>query len=270
MRLFAAPLLWPQRLYVFFADAVLAYRALFTWLEPQVYVMLKVIQPLFEMSLFVLIAQAATGETGYAAVGNAMRLCSVSATYGIMTMMRNERYFGTLKHILATPTTKFSIFLGRGFIHTIDGLVTVTVGFVFGYLVLGLPLDRVNLGLLALAMLVTSFSMCGLGLVLGTFGLALRDVNLLLNVIYASFFVLVGVNFPVDVLPWPLPLVSRVLPLTRGLEAARALVDGTAIAGVWPLIGGELLVGLTYVAGSYALFLVMETVARRTGSLDLF
>jgi ABC-type polysaccharide/polyol phosphate export permease len=43
-----------------------------------------------------------------------------------------------------------------------------------------------------------------------------------------ALYIFSGVNFPVDVLPKSLQLISYGLPLTRGIQAARLAMDGAA------------------------------------------
>jgi hypothetical protein len=60
------------------------------------------------------------------------------------------------------------------------------------------------------------------------------------------------------------------LPLTRGIQAARLLVRGASLAEVRPQLGGELAVGLVYALIGFALFSWFENQARRRGSLEAF
>jgi uncharacterized membrane protein YedE/YeeE len=60
------------------------------------------------------------------------------------------------------------------------------------------------------------------------------------------------------------------LPLTRGIIAAREIVDGAGLMDVAPLLLGELAVGLAYFIIGYILFAVFEVVAKRRGTLEVF
>ncbi len=64
--------------------------------------------------------------------------------------------------------------------------------------------------------------------------------------------------------------VSAVLPLTRGIRSARLLVKGASLAEVWPLLAGELAIGLIYALAGFALFSRFEAQARRRGTLEAF
>jgi len=71
-------------------------------------------------------------------------------------------------------------------------------------------------------------------------------------------------------LPSWIQAVSYALPLTRGILAARAIVGGADLFEVAPLLLGELSVGLVYFVVGYILFAVIEVVAKRRGTLDVF
>jgi hypothetical protein len=63
---------------------------------------------------------------------------------------------------------------------------------------------------------------------------------------------------------------SSVLPLTRGISAARLLVQGAGFAEVMPLLLGELAVGLVYALLGYLLFAIFEVEAKKRGTLEVF
>jgi ABC-2 type transport system permease protein len=63
---------------------------------------------------------------------------------------------------------------------------------------------------------------------------------------------------------------SSVLPLTRGISAARLLVQGASLAEVMPLLLGELAIGLVYALLGYLLFAVFEVEAKKRGTLEVF
>lgn len=79
-----------------------------------------------------------------------------------------------------------------------------------------------------------------------------------------------GANIPLDRLPAWMQTVSTALPLTRGIQAARLLVGGASLVEVWPLLLGELAVGLVYALAGFALFSWFEAQARRRGTLEAF
>jgi len=65
-------------------------------------------------------------------------------------------------------------------------------------------------------------------------------------------------------------LIASCLPLTRGVQAAREVGSGAALAQVSGLLAGELAVGLIYALVGYALFAWLEHQARRGGLQEAY
>ncbi len=81
---------------------------------------------------------------------------------------------------------------------------------------------------------------------------------------------LCGVNFPVSRLPEWLQMISLLLPMTRGVQAARLALVGAPVGQILPLLVGEILVGLVYVLAGYLVFRWFEEFARRGGLQEAY
>lgn len=79
---------------------------------------------------------------------------------------------------------------------------------------------------------------------------------------------MVGVNFPIEALPGVLSKISYGLPLTRGVMAARLLLNGAAWSDISSLVAGEALVGGIYILIGYVIFLIIEKRSTISGTLD--
>jgi ABC-2 type transport system permease protein len=79
-----------------------------------------------------------------------------------------------------------------------------------------------------------------------------------------------GVNIPLAVLPGWMDAIGRCLPLTHGIEAARAVAAGSSLGDVAGLVATEAAVGAAYAAAAYLLFRVLEAESRRRAVLDTF
>ncbi|MCR4429257.1 MAG: ABC transporter permease [Caldiserica bacterium] len=253
-------------------EALLSYKALFSWLEPRAFIMLQVIQPMFEFTFFVFIALFFMGpeRAQFAAVGNAFRLVSVGSIWGLISSFRQERYSGTLKFVIGTPMPKLLVFLGRSFMHVLDSLFAVFMGLIYARLFFGVDFASANWGGLVLSIFSVVFSMLSFGSIFSALGLVMRDVNLLMNSLYALFIVFCGVNFPISYLPDFLRPIGQALPLTHGLTAARALIQGAQTSSVLAQLGLEILIGGIYLVLGLGLFIWMESTARKNASLDLY
>ena len=123
---------------------------------------------------------------------------------------------------------------------------------------------------LGAAVLVTTCSCVALGMLIGSVGLRARDVFFGANLVYFLMLLVCGVNVALDDLPGWLATIGRCLPLTHGIEAAREIATGAALADVAGLLLTEALIGLAYAAAAYVLFRVFEAEGRRRGSLETY
>jgi ABC-2 type transport system permease protein len=254
---------------IFVSGAWLAFVGLFQWLRPTDYVASKIIAPFTYMAFFVLLGVSATGRNTaeFYIVGNAIETASLSGFVAVTFAIVNERWFGTLTYLIASPANRLAVFLGRAFFNIFDGSLTVAICFLWG-VVLGLDLSRANLPALALTIVVVTISTSGLGFLVGSLGLMTPNVLFVVNVIFFLLLIFTGANIPLDKLdPW-MQAFSGALPLTRGIQSARLLVGGAPLVEVLPLLGGELLVGVAYTLAGYAVFRWFESRARARGTFE--
>ena len=259
-----------NNLRLFWQGTLLSYIALFHWLQPLTYAASKIVMPLAQILFFTLLGTFATGKDSahFYVIGNAMQIAAVSGIYGVVFSIGGDRWNGTLPYLFGTPANRIVLFFGRAFMHVIDGALGVVIGFVWGVVLLGLDLSHTNLLLLALVILVTTLSTCGLGLLMGCLGLITVNIMFINNTVYFVLLIFSGANVPVSALPGWMQAISQALPLTRGIAAARALIAGAGLAEVAPLLLGEFGVGLAYGFLGYLLFSWFETQAKRRGTLE--
>ncbi|MGB2896293.1 MAG: hypothetical protein WBB65_09030, partial [Anaerolineales bacterium] len=89
------------------------------------------------------------------------------------------------------------------------------------------------------------------------------------NTAYFMLLVLSGSNIAIDRLPSALQAVSNVLPLTRGIASARAIIDGATFQDVRPAMLEEIGIGMIYITCGYVLFRWIEVLARKRGTLEV-
>jgi ABC-2 type transport system permease protein len=257
---------------LFFMGALLSYKALFRWLRPAQYLATKIWNPLMYITFFVLLGEFATGDenTSFYVIGNAVQTTALSGIYGVTMSITGDRWEGTLIYLFATPANRMSMFFGRAVMHILDGMLGVFIGLIWGVLLFGLDLSKASPAALVLTILITTFSTAGLGLLLGCLSLLTRNVMLVNNTVFFLLLVFSGANVPLAKLPpWALA-ISQVLPLTRGIAATRLIVAGASLQEVWPLLRGELLIGLFYGMIGFVFFRWFERQARRRGTLEAY
>ena len=194
----------------------------------------------------------------------------MSGIYGMTMGIANERQYGTLQPLLATPANRLAIFSGRAMPFVANGLFVSAFGFAISWLLLDFRPAEGSVPPLVLAVFVTTCSCVALGMLIGSIGLRARDVFFGANLVYFLMLLVCGVNIANDDLPNWLGAIGRCLPLTHGIEAARQIAAGTPVSDVSGLLWTEAGIGLAYATAAYVLFRVFEAEGRRRASLETF
>jgi ABC-2 type transport system permease protein len=255
----------------FFVGGVIAYRGLFNWIRPSIYIPTMLGAPLFQLIFFTKLGEYAQAEdASFYIVGNAVQVCAMSSVYGMTMAVANERWFGTLGPLLASPANRAAVFLGRGVPVFANGLLVSAFGFAVGALLLGFRPGWSVVPALAAVVVVTALSCTAFGMLLGSIGLRAKDFFFAANLAYFLMLLFCGVNIPVESLaPW-MEAVSRCLPLTHGIIAAREVAGGATLGDVSGLVWTEALVGSCYAAAAFGLFRLLERESRRSAVLDAY
>jgi ABC-2 type transport system permease protein len=258
-----------RHLRLYFLEAWFSYRALFAWSTPSAYLITKLGFPFFTMLLFVFMGKfVGITDPVYIVIGNILLLPSMNGLSGVSMTIGGERQFGTLSYLLGSPAPRGPIFLGRALFHILDGFLTATIALPLAMLIFHLDLAQANFALLVFCILLIALTSSGMGFILGSISLVTRDGWMITSTLAMGLYILIGVNFPVDLLPSGLKLLSYCLPMTRGIMAARQALAGADWVTVAPLIYGEMLVGALYTLVGYTLFLFIEKRSMALGSLD--
>jgi ABC-2 type transport system permease protein len=254
---------------IFWNGGRISYTALFNWARPSIYIPTLLGAPTFQILFFAALGSYATGmDPAYFAIGNSVQVCSMAGIYGMTMAVANERWFGTLPALMASPANRAALFGGRFIPFIVNGFLVSAYGFALSWIFLGVRFDAATLGIIVLAMVVTAFSCSAIGAVQGGLSLRLRDGLFGANLLVFLFLLFCGVNIPLSALPEWMQAVSQVLPFTHGLQAVREAIDGASLAEVGGLIATEALIGLGYAVAAFFLFRWLERSAYRNATLD--
>lgn len=257
---------------IFFCQAYLSFQALFGWARPFAYLLVKIINPVFQLSFFCIMAKMVyqDQEIERYVLGNAIVLCSYNCVFGLGKALSQERYFGTLKTLIVSPSNNCVTFLQRGIIHIFDSIITVTVALIAGVILFQADFSDVNFFEFATILTVGIFAASSLGLLLASFGLFMDNLNMLLNIFGLCFLAFTGANYPLEKLPLLLRGLSMCLPLTRSISLGDVILAGGTIANRWDLLLGEFVIGVVYIFLGYNVFKICEKIARYKGNLDMY
>ncbi len=254
---------------LYFASAWYSYRALYAWQKFAPYISVKIVFPLAQMLLFIFMGRlAGLADPLYIVIGNILLLPSTNGVLGVSMTIHGERDFRTLPYLIASPAPRGPLFLGRSLVHIVDGLLSTVMALVLGVIAFHVDLSDSNLPLAILCILLLCITSCGMGLILGSLSLRTREAETISGMFVMTFYILSGVNFPVEILPKFLQVISYSLPMTRGIQAARLALQGADWSTVSGLFISELLVGIIYICIGYFMFTRFEKLSLVDGQIE--
>jgi ABC-2 type transport system permease protein len=140
-----------------------------------------------------------------------------------------DKEFGFMKEILVAPISRVSIFLGKMIGDSTDALIQGTIVFTLGIL-LGIQIDPFTFLACLPVMLLITFGLVSIGLTIASFMGSLESFGAIQSFINLPLFFLSGALFPVSGanIPEWIQAISRVNPLTYGVDALRTVILGDA------------------------------------------
>lgn len=261
-----------NRVISFFIQSILSYKSMFSYIDPKIFILVKIIKPSFRMLFFCYLAKFVYDSADMTpwVIGNAFMVCIYGVFTGAGLIMFMERGIGTLPIIMGTPTNRFTIFLTRAWIHMVDASVSIIIMLLVGSLVFKVDFSGVNYWLFGAIILIAMYAAISMGMVVSSMGLLVRDINMIINVGILAFIGLSGANIPVENLPLFLQKLSVLLPVTRSIEAGRLLVSQADTTLIYQLMIEELMVGCIYMFVGYLLYRWFDLLARKHASLDMY
>jgi ABC-2 type transport system permease protein len=189
--------------------------------------------------------------------------------------VRHEQVQGTLEQLYLSPASKFASLISR-VANTLlwTGLLTFAASALMALMFGRLPFENPGLGAYLLVMnLAGTF---GLGFAFAALTLRIRETaNTMANLLQFVFLILCANFFPFSALPPAVLAVSRLIPLSYGVDAFRSTLMGYPL-GFPELAPIEVEIVIVTVFGllmpvlGYYLYRRAEDYARRTGSLSSF
>jgi ABC-2 type transport system permease protein len=140
-----------------------------------------------------------------------------------------DREFGFLREILVAPLGRTGIVIGKAFGAMFTGLMQVTVMLLLAP-VLGVSLSLGTILGLIPVVIILSLGLAGLGLLIATFMTSQQGFQLLIQLLIFPLIFLAGVFFPVNNVPVWLEVISKINPLTYGVDAIRQIFLGSSPA----------------------------------------
>jgi ABC-2 type transport system permease protein len=159
----------------------------------------------------------------------AMTILFTSTFSGIEVVF--DRQFGFLKETLVAPVSRFSIMFGRTLggatVAVIQGIIILLLSLLVGFrphllgIIIAFPI------MFLIAMLFTAF-----GTAIASKMNDMHGFQLIMNFLVMPLFFLSGAFFPLNDLPKALSIITRIDPLTYGVDGLRAALAGSSHFGL--------------------------------------
>jgi ABC-2 type transport system permease protein len=155
-------------------------------------------------------------------IGMSVLFTSIFSGIGLLW----DRQFGFLKETLVAPVPRLHIMIGKTFggatVAILQGLLIMIVCLIAGFR----PAHLSALPLALLFMILIAVVFAGLGTVIGSSLQNMQGFQLVMNFLVMPIFFLSGALYPLSNLPAALAAVTRIDPLTYGIDGLRGAFIG--------------------------------------------
>ena len=161
-------------------------------------------------------------------VGMSILFMSIFSGIGLLW----DRQFGFLKETLVAPVPRLHVMLGKALggatVAVIQGSIVFVVCLIAGFRPVNI--STLPIALLFMALIATMFT--SLGTAIGSVLVDMQGFQLVMNFLVMPIFFLSGALFPLSNLPKALAIVTRLDPMTYGVDGLRAALIGVSHFGI--------------------------------------
>jgi len=154
----------------------------------------------------------------------AMSVLFTSLFFGIEIIW--DRQFGFLKETLVAPVSRLSIMIGRTLggatIAVCQGIIVLIISYLVGFR----PVSFMSIPTAMAFMAITAIIFTALGTAIASRMEDMHGFQLIMNFLVMPLFFLSGAIFPLDDLPKALSIVTKLDPLSYGVDSIRGTLTG--------------------------------------------
>lgn len=180
-----------------------------------------------------------TSYVAFMVIGANVFMMVSGALWNLGLWMRREQQTGTLESLLLSPASKTAILAGTSLYISIRMTINFFLAFTLGCLIFGIPLGEIFAGNLLFALMFLMVGMIpvyGLSFIFGALILEIKESNAIVNLLQWGISLLMGIFFPVTILPRWFQSIAKSFPPTWMNNAVRAaLLDSGYFLEVWYL-----------------------------------
>jgi ABC-2 type transport system permease protein len=144
-----------------------------------------------------------------------------------------DRQFGFLKETLVAPVSRLNIMIGKalggGTVAAIQGVIVFVLSLLIGFR----PSNIYLLPLAFVFMVLIAVFFTSLGILIASLLKDMQGFQLIMNFILMPLFFLSGALFPFEGLPKALSFVTRIDPLSYGVDGLRGVLANASYFGIF-------------------------------------
>ncbi|MFQ5976869.1 MAG: ABC transporter permease [Candidatus Heimdallarchaeota archaeon] len=175
----------------------------------------------------------------YMIIGANVFMMVSGAMWNFGMWMRREQQTGTLESLLLSPASKAAILSGTALYISIRTSISFFIAFIFGCLAFGVPLEEIFAGNILLALIFIYIGMIpvyGLSFLFGALIMEIKEASSLVNLLQWVISLLMGIFFPITILPSWLQFVAKIFPPSwMNNDVRSSLLDLSYFMGSWYL-----------------------------------
>jgi ABC-2 type transport system permease protein len=182
--------------------------------------------------------------------------------------LEEARQNRTLEALLVTQTPLPVILIGSAVYPFVALALRTCVYLAWGALLFGFSLHAANWLGAVVILLASILAFAGLGIISASYSILFKRGNPAKWLVLGLSGLVGGMMYPVSVLPPPLQVVARLIPVTYSLEGMRsALLAGSGWMDLWPSIFALIVFAAVLLPLSFAVFAWALRRTRITGTL---
>lgn len=180
---------------------------------------------------------ANAGTTNYVAyllIGSTAYIMVTRAFWDVAFWLRYEQMVGTLEAIYLTPTNSVVLASGVSFYSAIRSLTAGLIAYLLGCLIFGVNPLQGQIGLAFVFLLVGLPAVYGIAFLFGALVIKIKEMTALINMMQWGFAFLMGVYYPLSMLPDFFSFLALLLPATWLVNGVRSAILGVGyFLGAW-------------------------------------
>lgn len=207
---------------------------------------------------------------GFLVIGRIVYGLTFSTVWSTGRSLDYEQMAGTIESLIATPANLFTIISGYGWANMLLNwwlLIIPVIGMIF----FDSKINLANWPLILLTTFLMLICLVGIGVCLSGIYIMARAASFLAHVLQQPFHFFTGINFPVQLLPTLLQIISYAIPVTYALFVLRkCMLLQIGPAEIFPdLLMLAFVAALTNILAYFFLKFAVKH-AKKTGNISLF